>query len=396
MRILLAHNYYQQPGGEDVCFAAEVAMLTSNGHSVIKYCLHNDVINNMSGFDAASRTTWSRSAYREVRSLIRTHRPQVAHFNNTFPLISPAAYYAARSEGVPVVQTLHNFRLLCPNALFFRDGRVCEDCLGRSIPWPAVVHKCYRGSRSATAAVAAMLMVHRAMGTWWEAVDVYIALAEFCRRKFIEGGLPAEKIVVKPNFIATDPGVGGGRGGYGVFVGRLSPEKGLETLLKAWKTLGGKVPLKVVGDGPMTATVQGSEAKDAGIEWLGHRSAQEVYSLIGEAMFLVFPSECYENLPRVIIEAFAKGTPVIASRLGAMAELVDHGRTGLHFEPGDAGDLASKIQRLLADPRELAQMRQAARREYERRYTAESNYCDLMAIYRQAMTLARSKGNGET
>ena len=214
-----------------------------------------------------------------------------------------------------MVQTLHNFRLLCPNALLFRDGRVCEDCLGRSIPWPAVVHKCYRGSRSATAAVAAMLMVHRAMGTWWEAVDVYIALAEFCRRKFIEGGLPAEKIVVKPNFIATDPGVGGGRGGYGVFVGRLAPEKGLETLLKAWKILGGKVPLKVVGDGPMTATVEGSEAKDAGIEWLGHRSAQEVYSLIGEAMFLVFPSEWYENLPRVIIEAFAKGTPVIASRL---------------------------------------------------------------------------------
>ena len=134
------------------------------------------------------------------------------------------------------------------------------------------------------------------MGTWWQAVDVYIALTEFCRRKFIEGGLPAEKIVVKPNFITTDPGVGGGRGEYGVFVGRLAPHQGLETLLKAWKTLGGKVPLKVVGDGPMTATVQGSEAKDAGIEWLGRRSAQEVYSLIGEAMFLVFPSEWYENL----------------------------------------------------------------------------------------------------
>lgn len=385
MIILMAHNTYQQPGGEDRVFSAEAELLTSRGDRVVHFLRDNDAIRGMGRLSMARAAIWNRDGADDFRALIRRERPDVVHFHNTFPLISPAAYHAARAEGVAVVQTLHNYRLLCPNALFFRDGRVCEDCLGRSIPWPAVVHKCYRGSRSATATVAAMLMVHRAMGTWWEAVDVYIALTEFCRRKFVEGGLPAEKIVVKPNFIATDPGVGGGRGGYSVFVGRLASEKGLETLLKAWKALDGKVPLKVVGDGPMAAAVQGSEAKDAGVDWLGHRSAQEVYSLIGEAMFLVFPSECYETFGRVGIEAFAKGTPVIASRLGAMAELVDHGRTGLHFEPGEAGDLVSKIRRLLADPRELSQMRQAARREFERRYTAESNYRILIAIYERAL-----------
>ena len=192
MKILVVHNYYKQPGGEDQCVAAEVALLKAHGHEVIPYSVRNDSIDTLGRLTVASRTIWSRSAYREVRQLIRTHRPQIAHFNNTFPLISPAAYYAARAEGVRVVQTLHNFRLLCPNALFFRNGRVCEDCLGRSFPWPGIAHKCYRGSRMASAAAAAMVAVHRVLGTWREAVDVYVALTEFSRQKFIAGGLPPQ------------------------------------------------------------------------------------------------------------------------------------------------------------------------------------------------------------
>jgi glycosyltransferase involved in cell wall biosynthesis len=385
MKILVAHNYYQQAGGEDQVFSSEAALLEAHGDDVVRWTRHNDAINQMRGLSAARATLWNHSSAAELAELVRRHRPQVVHFHNTFPLISPAAYYAARAGGAAVVQTLHNYRLLCPNALFFRDGRVCEDCLGKSIPWPGVVHKCYRGSRSASAAVTAMVTAHRALGTWRTGVDAYIALTRFSREKFIQGGLPPDKIVVKPNFVHPDPAAGQGRGGYGVFVGRLSPEKGLPTLLKAWKSLGGGVPLKVVGDGPLAAAVQEAVAGGSAIEWLGRRPIQEVYSLIGEAMFLVLPSQCYETFGRTIVEAFATGTPVIAPRLGAMAELVQHGRTGWHFEPGDSLDLAAKVRALLlATPAARAQMRQAARQEYERNYTAEPNYRALMAIYQQA------------
>jgi glycosyltransferase involved in cell wall biosynthesis len=385
MRILVAHNFYQQPGGEDQCVASEVAMLKAYGHEVAQYCLHNDSIDALSRAQVASRTIWSRSAYREIRELFRKLRPQIVHFHNTFPLISPAAYYAARAENVRVVQTLHNFRILCPNALFFRNGQVCEDCLGKSIPWPSVVHKCYRGSRTATATTAAMLTAHRMIGTWQKVVDAYIALTEFGRQKFIKGGLPADKIVVKSNFVYPESGTGAGTGGFGVFVGRLSAEKGLDTLLKAWNGLRGNVPLKIVGDGPMAPMVAAAAANDSRIEWLGRKSKEEVSALVGEATFLVCPSNCYETFGLVIVEAFAKGTPVIASNLGAMAELVDHGRTGFHFKPGNAIDLASTVQRLLADVPALHRMRHAARTEFELKYTVKRNYQALMDIYRQVL-----------
>ncbi len=386
MNILVAHNFYQQPGGEDQCVAAEVAMLRAHGHEVTQYCLHNDSIHGMNRMRLASRTIWNHSAYRELRKLLRTHRVQIAHFHNTFPLISPAAYYAARAENVRVVQTLHNYRLLCANGLLLRDGEVCEDCLGKLVPWPGIVHKCYRGSRAASATVATMLATHRVLGTWWKAVDVYVALTETGRRKLIDGGLPADKITVKPNCAYPDPGAGTGKGGYAVFVGRLSAEKGLDTLLKAWPHLGGDVPLKLLGNGPMATVVQDAAAKDSSIQWLGHVSLDAVYELVGEAMFLVLPSRCYETFSMAIVEAFAKGTPVVVSKLGAMAAIVDDGRTGLHFRPGDPADLAAKVRQILADPLELARMRRAARLEFDQKYTADSSYKSLMAIYQRALS----------
>ncbi len=385
MKILVAHNFYQQPGGEDQCVADEIAMLRMNGHEVIEYSLHNDSVDSLNRLQLAARTIWSKTAYREVRSLVRAHRVQIVHFHNTFPLISPSAYYGARAENVPVVQTLHNFRLLCPNAAFFRAGQVCEDCLGKIIPWPAVVHKCYRNNRVASAATTTMLTVHRAMKTWQKAVDVFIALTQFSRNKFIKGRLPADKIAVKPNFVYPDSGRGTGSGGYGLFVGRLSPEKGLDTLLKAWSILSENTPLKIVGDGPLAEVVEKAVANDSRIQWLGRKSADEVAEIIGEAKFLVCPSNCYETFGRVIVEAFAKGTPVIASDMGAMAELVDHGSVGLKFEPGNAHALALAVQELLSDCRALSRMRQAARKEYEQKYTIESNYRILLAIYEQTL-----------
>jgi glycosyltransferase involved in cell wall biosynthesis len=385
MKVLAVHNRYQQPGGEDQVFLAETTLLESYGHRVVRYSTHNDRVAGMNRLALAGNTLWNSSTYRELRALIRQERPHVAHFHNTFPLVSPAGYYAAKAEGVPVVQTLHNYRLLCPNALFFRDGRVCEDCMGKVIPWPGVVHKCYRGSRAASGLVTAMLTTHRVLRTWTEMVDAYVALTEFARRKFVEGGLPAEKMVVKPNFVYPDPGPGEGRGGYALFVGRLSPEKGVGTLLAAWERLDRPVPLKVVGDGPLREQVVEAPDRHPCVEYLGYRPAEEVHGLMKEASMLVFPSEWYETFGRVAAEAFATATPVIAADIGAIAELVEHGHTGLRFRPGDPEDLAAQVGWFLSHPEEHARMRREARAEFEAKYTAERNHQMMMEIYESAL-----------
>jgi len=385
MQILSVHNRYQIRGGEDECSEAEELLLRDMGHQVEVYEEHNERVATLGKTRLASRTVWSMEAYQTVSSLLTARTYDVVHVQNFFPLISPSVYYAAKAKGIPVVQTLHNYRLLCPNAQFFRDGRVCEDCLGQFFPLSGLIHACYRESRAATAAVAAMLTVHRAMGTWTNLVDIYIALTEFAREKFIQGGFPAEKIVVKPNFVHPDPGAGEGRGGYALFVGRLSPEKGLNTLLKAWEKLGNKITLKIVGDGPLAPQVAEAVGRGSEVEWLGRKSLEEVYELMGEAAFLVVPSEWYEGQPRTIMESFAVGTPVIASNLGAMSSLISPGHRGLHFRPGDSEDLAAQVELALAHPEELTRMRREARAEFEAKYTAQENYRQLMEIYEKAM-----------
>jgi glycosyltransferase involved in cell wall biosynthesis len=381
MRVLLVHNYYQQAGGEEQVFMAEGALLEAHGHRVVRYTSQNDRVTGMSRAALAKNTVWNQTTYRDLRTLIRKERPQVAHFHNTFPLISPAAYYAARAEGVPTVQTLHNYRLLCPNALFFREGRPCEDCVGQAVPWPGVIHACYRGSHLSSAGVAAMLTAHRAMGTWVRAVGAYITLTEYTRRKFIQGGLPAEKIVVKPNFVYPDPGPGAGRGMYALFVGRLSREKGVDTLLSAWSTLKEKIPLRIVGDGPLGPKVAAAAQRFTEVEWLGRQTRNQVLTSMKEARVLIFPSVWYEGFPTVIAEAYAAGLPVIASNLGNMSTLIDHGRTGLHFHPDDPKDLAARVEWASSHPAQLDRMREEARAEYEAKYTAKRNYELLGAIY---------------
>jgi glycosyltransferase involved in cell wall biosynthesis len=381
LKILLSHNYYKQPGGEDLSFADEANLLESRGHDVIRYTMHNDSIDAMGSIGASQRAVWNEDAYRRVTEIIHQDRPDVVHCTNTFPLISPAVYYAARRAGVPVVQSLRNYRTLCLNATLLRDGKVCEDCLGHSIPWPGVMHGCYRGNRAASAVVATMSGIHRAMRTWTRTVNYYYTLTEFSRRKFIEGGFPASRIAIKQNFVHPDPRAGRGDGGYVVFAGRLSPEKGIDTMLAAWSRMKDAPVLKIVGDGPESDLVKKAAAANPRIQWIGFRPLDEVLEIIGGASCLVIPSIWYETFGRTIIEAFAKGTPVIASRLGAMAELVANGRTGLHFEPGNPADLGEKVRQFLSDPEQMARMRQAARAEYETKYTAEINYRSLMSIY---------------
>ena len=384
MRIMLCHNYYRVRGGEDQSFEEEAWLLESRGNDVVRFTMHNDVINGSNRWTVAWHTLWNGKTHAAVRRVIRRFRPDVMHCTNTFPLISPSVYYAARAEGVPVVQALRNFRLLCLSCQCVRDGSRCDQCANRWFPWPSVLHRCYRGDRAASAAAAGMLALHRFLRTWTRMVDRYFTPTGFARRKYVEGGFPAEAIAVKPNFVHPDPGPGDGCGAYAMFAGRLSSEKGLDTLLAAWTRLDGLLPLKIVGDGPMAGKVRRAAEQHGAIQWLGRRSRHDVLTLARPAACLVFPSIGQETFGRVIIEAFAAGTPVVASRMGAMAELIDEGRTGLLFEPGDPDDLALKIRELMDHPARLARMREAARQEYEQEYTAQDNYRMLMEVYEEA------------
>lgn len=382
MRILSVHNTYQIRGGEDESRESEERLLRDYGHEVDVYEESNNSIGALNPAQVAVKTVWSQSAYRAISQRLAQKNYDIVHIQNFFPLISPAAHYAAQAAGVPVVQTLRNYRLLCPNGLFFRQGQVCEDCMGKAIPYPGTLHGCYRESKPASAAVTAMIAAHRALNTWSRAVDIFITLTEFSRQKFIEGGFAPDKVVVKPNFVAPDPGIGTGAGNYALYVGRLSVEKGLDTLIEAWEQLDTPIPLKIVGDGPLKDMVEKAAYQYPPIEYLGRQPLPEVHRLMGEARCLIFPSKWYETFGRVAVEAFAKGTPVVAANIGAIAELVGTSGAGLLFEPGRAADLAHQLCQfwfLSADDHNV--MRQLARTEFEQNYTAQANYRALIDIY---------------
>lgn len=385
MRILSIHNRYLIRGGEDQSRELEEKLSQEQGNQVDIYEENNNRVAEIGKVRVAIRTVWSTESYQIVRQKLTENSYNIVHVQNFFPLISPSVYYAANKQGVPIVQTLRNYRLLCANSYFFRDQKVCEDCLGKIIPWPGVVHGCYRDSKLGSLVVVTMQTLHRAISTWKKMVNLYITLTDFTRQKFIQAGLPADKIVIKPNFVYPDPGMGEGNGNYAIFIGRLSPEKGLDTLLAAWQLLGGKIPLKIIGDGPLSNQVREAVTKLPYVKWLGRLPIQEVYTLIGEAKFLIFPSQWYETFGRVAIEAFAKGTPVIASNLGNMSSMIESGRTGFHFSPGDPNDLAALVEYALTHPEKLRKMRFEARSEFEAKYTAQQNYHKLMDIYKLAI-----------
>ncbi|MGB7353789.1 MAG: glycosyltransferase family 4 protein [Acidobacteriaceae bacterium] len=383
------HNRYQLPGGEDVVVAQESAMLRCGGHNVDLFEANNDHIEpGAGGIDAvraALRCVYSKDSARTMLWRVSDFRPDVVHIHNFFPTLSPSIHHVLSSAGVPVVQTLHNYRLLCPASTLLRDGKPCEDCAFRLLPLPAVRHKCYRGSMSASAAVAAMLAFHRQLGTWRRTVSRFIALSEFAREKFTAGGIPREKIVVKPNFVASDPGIGSGRGGYALFVGRLAEEKGIQVLLDAWKLLPLGIQLRIVGDGPLRQKVEQTAHNSTNIEWLPWQSREEVCRLMADAAVLIMPSIWYEGFGLVIIEAYATALPVIASQIGVLGEIVEDGVTGRLFQPGNAQDLARKVTEILSSPARLSQLRSNARREYEEKYTPNTNYDMLMDIYWKAI-----------
>jgi glycosyltransferase involved in cell wall biosynthesis len=387
MRVLIAHNKYIEPGGEDVVVMAESALLADNGHDVRRHIVSNRDLSGIYGkITVAWQAPYSARSRREMAARIADFNPHLVHVHNFFPILTPSIYDACADAGVPVVQTLHNYRLICPQAMMLRDGKPCETCVSGS-PYHAVRYACYRGSRLASLVAAHMVSAHRRRDTWNAKVGRFIALTEFTRDKFIEGGLPAEKIVVKPNFV-PDPladavPIADEREGA-VFVGRLSPEKGVATLLRAWREL--SIPLRVIGDGPIMADDVG-RCDNPAVAVLGRKTGPDVAKEMRRAAFLIMPSQWYEPFGLVLAEAFACGLPVIASRLAAMAEIVEDGVTGIHFEPGDAKDLAAKVLWAAANPSELRRMGENARRVYENRYTPEANYPQLMRIYDAAVRL---------
>ena len=390
MKVALIHNAYQQSGGEDAVVAAETLQLQLNGHTVVPFLRHNNELRELGilrSLTLGVDTIWGAASYRLLRQLLASEKPDVAHFHNTFPLISPSAYYACVEAGVPVIQTLHNYRLLCPAATLFRDGAVCESCLGKKVAWPGVLHACYRDSFLQTSATAAMLTTHKFLGTWQNKVTTYIALSEFAREKFIQGGLLGNRIVVKPNSVSPDPGAKKNRGDYALYVGRLAEEKGIRVLLDAWDRLPESIPLVIAGDGPLMPVVQSaiSRRKTNNVKAVGHVSPAGVLARMRDARFLIFPSLWFEGFPMTVAESFASGLPVIASDIGSLRGIVEDSRVGLRFRAGDSDDLAVKAEWAWNHPDELVILGARARAEFEAKYTAERNYRRLVEIYHNAI-----------
>ncbi len=398
MKILTVHNRYQLRGGEDESTLAEEQLLESRGHEIRQLLFDNDGISGFGAVRVGLNSSWSQDSYDRMTREIASWRPDVVSMHNFFPVATPSVHYAATRAGVPVVQTLHNFRTLCPNGVFFRNGRPCEECLDKLVPWPGIAHACYRDSHAASAAVASMIAVQKLRRTWHTQVTLFLVLTEFARQKFVLGGLPADRLLVKPNFVQSDLGPGSGDGDFIFYAGRLSDEKGIRLLLEAWQMARPRGRLVLAGDGPLSSFVQQQAENDRSIQFLGRLSLAQTYDYMGRARTFAFPSQMYEGMPRVIIESFSRGTPVIAHRAGSMAEMIREQETGWLVERGDVAGLGAALNTVFSDQFDAARMRSAARAEFERHYTADHQYDLLMNAFRRAIAaksaeLAASQGS---
>jgi glycosyltransferase involved in cell wall biosynthesis len=387
MRILVVHNRYRsaQPSGENVVVDQEAALLRAAGHEIIPYEQASDEIAGYSSLRRAlipARVIWSPEDRVRLARLLREARPDVVHVHNTFPLISPSVLPACRDHGVPVVMTLHNFRLMCANGQLLRDGGPCELCVGR-VPWRGVMYGCYRDSVAATIPIAVAIQVHRSRNTWTNGVTRFVAVTDFVRRQFVAGGLPADRIRVKPNFVPRPLWRRERAGDYFLFLGRLSPDKGVDVLLDAWTPTMGQ--LVIVGDGECRAELEAHAIRHGdSVRFLGRQPREQCMKLLTNARALVVASRWYETFGLVVVEAYAHGVPVVAPALGVFPDLVEEGQTGLLFSPGDANDLRRKLYQIV-DPELSVRMGERAYQCYEAEYTPERNLAALMAIYHDAL-----------
>jgi glycosyltransferase involved in cell wall biosynthesis len=398
--IMVVHNRYRQRAGEDAEVDAEIALLEAHGHEVARFLVDSRSIDEMRGPAGAVRlaaeTVWSRRAARQLAAALARTRPAVVHVHNTLPLLSPSIYGPIGQSGAAVVQSLHNYRFVCPSANLFRDGRDCTDCVGRRVALPAIVHACYRDSRAQSAIVAGTLAASRLSKNRDRAVDAYIAPSRAVADALGGTAVPADRIIVKPNVLPADPGPGadGPRPDVHLYAGRLAVEKGVLGLPAAWRLLGDRRTVcRIAGDGPLAEGLAAEAAGDDRVTLLGRLDRAALDDELGSARALLFPSVWREPFGLSILEAFARATPVIAARAGAPAELVEDGVTGLHYEPGDPAALADRVAWSSDHPAEMAAMGAAARQVYESRYAAEASYAALVDVYRLALAHRRARAS---
>ncbi len=407
MKILVVHNFYQShsPSGEDTVFKNEVDLLRGRGINVITYTRHNnEIVSFLDKIKSSFTSIWSEKTYKDIKVIIRRERPDIVHFHNIWYLISPSAYFACKEENIPVIQTLHNFRICCTNGLLFRNSKICEECIPSKndclnllfnprlkLIVNGLKYYCYRKSRLYTLPVAVNQFWHWMKRTWIDKIDAYISLTKFAKGKFVEMGIPEKKIYVKPNFLINPPEPRYINSNYAVFIGRLTEEKGIRFLIETIKILirnkelhndPNKFYFKIVGDGPLRSQIENDVKKEniSIVEFTGRKSSDDVIKILKDAKFMIMPSICYETFGLTIIEAFACGKPVVASNHGAMAEIVENGRTGLLFNVGRQGDLARKIKWMIFNESACVKMGKNARVEFEEKYRPEKNYEIFMNI----------------
>lgn len=383
MNILMLHNRYKIMGGEDVSTEAEIDLLRNAGHEVTFLEADNhEITGTINKARAALSTVWSRRWYQIVDEKLRTGQFDILHVQNFFPLISPAVYYAASRHGVKVVQAVRNYRIACPAYNLFRNGSLCTDCVGTTFKLPGIRRRCYRGSRVGTGAIAAMSGVHRIAGTWQNKVDRYIAISDYVADILCAEGVPGEKISIKPNFVNLEKykssDINNDRS-FILYVGRISPEKGIDILLDAYEKTDTDIPLYIVGEGDT------QNITDNRVRLLGRKPLPEVYELMHNAHCVILPGGWPEPFGRVAVEAFACGTPVIASDIGGLVEIVDHGQNGFLFEVGNSQDLASKLDLFLSTKTNKENMRQTAYSSYREKYTPAKNLEMITELYQSVI-----------
>jgi glycosyltransferase involved in cell wall biosynthesis len=383
LKILVLHNKYKILGGEDLSTDAEVKLLRENKIDVDTYFVYNNNIQGAGKFKVALRAIWSRFQYREVLKKIRKENYDIVHVQNFFPLLSPSIFYASKKSNTKVVMSVRNYRLICPNALLYVNGQICMDCVGKKIPSPGIFKKCYRKSAAASSAVVAMLSVHNFMHTWKNKIDGFICVSKFVKEQLEIGGIEGDKMHVKYNFVATSIEPNFESGDYYIYAGRLAEEKGIHLLLETFKNNSRK--LIIVGDGPLKNIVESYAAENKNIIYRGKLSLDKIYELIANAKALIFPSKWHEPFGRTIVEAFAHGTPVIASSLGGIKEIIQHEHNGFLFNPFQKEDLLKTILHFESIKCNKT-IRQNCYQSYRSHFLPDTNFTELINIYNKVLS----------